>query len=290
MSIIFTLFTLLFLTLPLNGSSREGEQQPAEPQKTNVDTLNYLERQAVSSTLFYGNRHQLTSDNKLKIITRESSMSNDWMLLVLLTGLFVSAVAWFFFPFLVRQSLHAVFNLRAFYSIVRESSFFGQTSTYLLYFNYLLVLTLIAYQSLHQSDMVSEWQSDHPLNLFVTVFAVLFFFSALKYLFIGFLAWLFKTTEAGFTYLLNIFVFNNLSGLFFLPLAFYNAYTPSTSVIHAIWALFLLINIYRLIRGLVMGHKQSGFSLFYLILYLCAIELMPLLIMGKLVSIYLPAP
>jgi hypothetical protein len=64
-------------------------------------------------------------------------------------------------------------------------------------------------------------------------------------------------------------------------LLYTNAYNPGTTGLYLAWALLVIINIAKMIRGAVIGYTQAGFSVYYLILYLCAIELAPLLIFAK---------
>ena len=84
-------------------------------------------------------------------------------------------------------------------------------------------------------------------------------------------------------YLYNIFIFNKLSGMVVLPLMFLLVYT--TGYLHEIvfWfsvtAVFAVV-VMRLIRGFVFSSRKDVL-LFYIFLYLCALEIAPLVLLYR---------
>jgi len=69
-------------------------------------------------------------------------------------------------------------------------------------------------------------------------------------------------------------------------LAFFRQVSPSVFIYagYAIIGGFLAV---RLIRGLAIGFNSSRVSKFYLFLYLCTLEILPFIVLVKLIMIYI---
>jgi hypothetical protein len=84
-------------------------------------------------------------------------------------------------------------------------------------------------------------------------------------------------------YLYNIFVYNKLSGMVVLPLVFLLVYTTGTLQHLIFWVtIFVLCAIVgmRILRGVVFSYRKEVL-LFYLFLYLCALEIAPLVLLYR---------
>ncbi len=84
-------------------------------------------------------------------------------------------------------------------------------------------------------------------------------------------------------YLYNLFIFNQLSGMVVLPLLFLLVYTAGWLHEVVFWlslAAFFSIVVMRLIRGLVFSSRKDVL-LFYMFLYLCALEIAPLVLLYR---------
>ena len=87
-------------------------------------------------------------------------------------------------------------------------------------------------------------------------------------------------------YMFNIISFYKFLGLILVPVNFFIAYltiVPQRVMINLVLAIIALLLIFRLLR-LVSIFIRGNFSLFYLILYLCALEFTPILIFVKYIS------
>jgi len=88
-------------------------------------------------------------------------------------------------------------------------------------------------------------------------------------------------------YIFNIFLVNSVLGMVLFPLIGLLAYAGGISSILLIRISLVIIGaafLYRMIRGVLIGFGSPYFSAVYLILYLCALEIAPLLVVVKLVS------
>jgi len=145
-----------------------------------------------------------------------------------------------------------------------------------------------------------------PISVFVYAFYIYFYLNPhylninLDYLYLIFafaviLLFLIKTAlEKGLSVIFNTkntFVLYFSDHLFLLGLSsliqapFLVIYIYSENIVF-LWLSFiilLLLWLFRLFRGLIIGFKHSSFSKFYIFLYLCSLEIIPLIIGYKMV-------
>lgn len=109
----------------------------------------------------------------------------------------------------------------------------------------------------------------------------LFLFEATKSVAVYFSGKIFNNNENSHQYQLNTMIFNHVTGILLLPvvaLAFY--WNSSTFIFIGIILISLLI-LYRTYRGILIGLHGSRYNLFYLFLYLCTLEILPLVLLAK---------
>ena len=84
-------------------------------------------------------------------------------------------------------------------------------------------------------------------------------------------------------YLYNIFIFNKLAGMAVLPLMFLLVYTKGTIQELFFWMSIFVISgiiVMRSIRGIVFSYRKEVL-VFYMFLYLCALEIAPLVLLYR---------
>lgn len=210
----------------------------------------------------------------------------NWVVFWLTNSILFVGIARFVFPVRFNETIQSSVNSRFFSLLEKESGIIGTTVNYLLYLNYLFVFTVVVYLSFKYFGIQVPLKNIHPILPFITFLSMGIVFSLLKLWMLNFTAWLFNTSRETITYIRNIIVVNEFTGVILLPLVFFHLINPFNPVLYAIWALFLLLLIYKVLRGAVLGFNHSRFSLYYLILYLCAVEIMPLLLLIKFSKSY----
>lgn len=106
-----------------------------------------------------------------------------------------------------------------------------------------------------------------------------------KYATIIFLAWLFQLRESGRRYLANQIVYNFLFSLMLFPVLLSIIYNPSPAALIISAVLLAIIHSIRLLRSFAIGLTESHIPLHYLFLYLCTLEIVPLVLLFKAVGI-----
>lgn len=115
---------------------------------------------------------------------------------------------------------------------------------------------------------------------------VLFIIYIVKYLVILFTGWVFNVREPASTYSFIVFLINKIVGVVLLPLllllAFSNGQVWDITVTIATAVVTLLL-VFRYIISLSLLRGALNIHPFHFFLYLCAVELMPMLVIYKLV-------
>lgn len=85
-------------------------------------------------------------------------------------------------------------------------------------------------------------------------------------------------------YIFNIFLSTNAAGLFLFPIIVCSEYSqlPVHYFVYAGIAVLLVFYLIRIFKGLVIAYVGGRFSVFHLFLYFCALELLPLIVIIKL--------
>lgn len=121
-------------------------------------------------------------------------------------------------------------------------------------------------------------------TFFITAL-IIFSTYCIKLLAIRMVGFLFETQKEIREYTVSIFLFCNAVGLFMLPVVICLAFLKQVNPSVFIYTGFIVIGVFfltRLVRGVIIGLGSTRVSKFYLFLYLCTLEIVPLAIMVKL--------
>jgi len=124
---------------------------------------------------------------------------------------------------------------------------------------------------------------DHLFFLFSILLALLFVFKKLlEYL----IAVVFNTKKAFKAYLMDHLFLLGVSSVFQLILIVFYTYSQETIFLWSAYAILIIFFIYRLARSFIIGFRLTEFSKSYLFLYLCSLEILPIIWIIKWVTNY----
>lgn len=106
-----------------------------------------------------------------------------------------------------------------------------------------------------------------------------------KYLSLKILGWIFQVSEAVDSYIFIVFSTNKVIGMVLLPFLVVLAFTQGSLINAVIYISLVAITglfAYRFFLSYASIHRQVRISFFHFLLYLCAFELAPLLLINKL--------
>ncbi len=126
------------------------------------------------------------------------------------------------------------------------------------------------------------------LSFFFIAIAVIIALYAVKLTTIKMAGYILKLKKEATDYITTLFLFCNTTGLFMFPviicLAFLKQISPLVFIYIGFGVLIGFISI-RIIRGLIIGLNSSRVSKFYLFVYLCTLEILPILVVIKLLML-----
>lgn len=213
-----------------------------------------------------------------------SPVSPDWFFPIILLVLTVFAVLRVFYSKYFSQMIVAFANNNLTNQIVRDENILVQRASIYLSF----VFNLIAALFLYLLSIYYNWEMGIGMGFYRFLFFAIIVSAiyTIKFLILKISGWLFNLDREMATYIFNTFLINNILGITLLPFVCLIAYNQaiSTSTLILISLIFGAIAFsYRLFRGVLIGLGTPTFSLLYLFLYLCTLEIAPLLILIRFV-------
>jgi hypothetical protein len=166
--------------------------------------------------------------------------------------------------------------------MAREGNIFRERIAIPLFVIYLVSFSMLLYLLLtNYSDYHLEGYSGFKLFSIILLIVLILWF--IKNILVHFIGVTFKNELVLQDFMLTNFVFNLVSGLLLLPVIAVSVYISSKGTLLAALVFWLLIFGFKIARELFTGLSYAKFSLFNRFLYLCALEILPILIFIKLV-------
>jgi hypothetical protein len=163
----------------------------------------------------------------------------------------------------------------------REGNLYNERITLGLGFIFLTSISLMTYKF---AIIYGIQPAQLPSYVFyLIIFAIVLIYVILKGLLIRATGSIFKTWEHAHAYRLNSLIFNHTIGLVLFPFLLLVFYWKDQPTYWIALAFLTILLTYRFIRSILIGFSNSKFSVFHLILYLCTLEILPILIVVKII-------
>jgi hypothetical protein len=223
------------------------------------------------------------TSSQLHAVTLKPTLKNEsgfnWLTGILIICFIIYTVTQFLYSKRLKQIFKAAVARRYVNQLVREGGLFNERISIGLLFIFFITATTFIFQG---TRYILNIQFPHPELTFCAIFACLLLFWLLKVTMIKFLGFVFKNEAAASEHNLTGLIYFEIIGLILLPLSlpavFQDPQLFSKIGLFVILA-GLLIN---LSRGFMVGLYNTKFSIFYLILYLCTLEILPLVVVAKI--------
>jgi hypothetical protein len=167
--------------------------------------------------------------------------------------------------------------------LFRERNVLVRRVSIVLDFIYLVILSMFTFEVLRHYNLFDSRLG--VFNQFMLILNIVMIYSLLRVALLRMTGNLFLKRSLFLEYIHSTFVVNKSTGLFLLPVVVAGHYFPQTLVSPVmVLGLFLLVVafIWKTIRGYQII-KRKDIAIFYLILYLCTLEILPLLIGYKFI-------
>lgn len=179
------------------------------------------------------------------------------------------------------QTLKATGNFQVANRMYLDNSTLKNQLDRVLYFLYFLAIAFLLYYVEVRMELFPYGFNGALLYLFNLAMLVGVFLGRIALLNLA--GFLFNQTKVFREYLYNTLIFNKLMGLVVLSILFFAVYTEGVIQDVLFWftlGLVALIFLMRLVRGMIFSFKKDVL-IFYMFLYLCALEIAPLVLLYR---------
>ncbi|MFA6923200.1 MAG: DUF4271 domain-containing protein [Bacteroidales bacterium] len=177
-------------------------------------------------------------------------------------------------------------SLRYISQLNREGSIFSQRGAVELFLIFITTSALFVYQIaiFYKLNLVSE----NGFIAYIVLCAGIFFLYSIKAILLRIIGAIFRLKKEFSEYILNVFVFNEAVGIALIPIVLGVSFLNfgKAVLLNIGICIFFASYIYRIFRGIEIGGANLKFSKFYLFLYLCALEVLPVIILIKIFTEY----
>jgi hypothetical protein len=243
-----------------------------------IDTL-----QKPSTTFFA--EHRL----KTNLITPKlhKEITNDWWM----SGIILLCVSLFILVKVLankrfKQIFFSVFGQHFFHQLNRDGDLLKERISIPLFVIYSLLISLLIFQTV----LIYNKYQDELLNsfvLFLLIFISIIILWCLKITVIKFIAKLFKEYQISIEYRINTLIFNIITGILLLPLLILITYLKTNIFLYSAFIIIGLLILFRFFRNIQIAINQRKISVLYIFLYFCSLEILPAIVIIKLVKMYL---
>ena len=181
--------------------------------------------------------------------------------------------------------IKANFSKRCLHQLIRDGDLFNERISIAMSILYVMSIAMVIFQVLklllHQSTFIIP-----DFQLFLLLCLAVVGFWAVKLLIMNFLTIIFKTEQTNNEYKLNILTTISFLGFLLLPILVFTVYLQLSWLIYTCLGIIIVASLFRLVKGFIIGISLTKFSYFFLFVYLCTLEILPLLVVAKLILMY----
>ena len=206
-------------------------------------------------------------------------ISNEWLTILIVFSLCILAFAKYAFSNRFNDYLWVIGNSKYLKIYAREQKFIDQFDS-LLFVNLIISLSIFSFVGYNTFVDSLQFELTTFIKLFVGIGAMIL----IKILLERLIGSLFDIDELIDSYIFQKTNYKNYIGLFLLPINIILIYAiqPTATIMYVVIAFIILINLIGFITSLKTHQKTILNNLFYFILYLCALEIAPYIILYKL--------
>ena len=211
-------------------------------------------------------------------------LQTDWVIGVILFSVMLLGWVRLLYRKYLTRTLNAVYNFQVSTKLFYENN--NVFTRFSLILNMLFIINLSLLFTLIHHIFDLHFFKENNILLFFNILKYLLSYFVLKSTVLYFVSFIFKATKPTLEYLHNIYIYKKVLGILLLPMVILIAFSPETIKDMTIYISLFLISLMfvsRIFRAYLLSIRIK-FSIFYLFLYLCTIEILPLLIISKILA------
>ena len=212
-------------------------------------------------------------------------LSNDWISLTIISIFVLITVNKLLSPKRFKQLVTGIFGNKYFSFYLKDSPLISSNFNILFFPVNLLTVSLVIFYLLKHffTDIISVYD----FNVFVYINIIVFIFSVIKVIQNFIINVILSTTKKVRQFSFFKLSFRNFSSLLLLPFLLVHQYSSIDKglSITVLLSVFIAISVIQYAYSSYLIIQQKQYSILYIILYLCALEITPTIIYLKLVFI-----
>lgn len=251
-----------------------------------TDKADYTELKPLNTKPFFQNAEVSTTvvpkELKEKERAQQPHTHSGWFFFPLLGLFFMLAILKVFYARFVNYFIQSALYAFVATKIERENSLLGNRILLMLDIIYFLSSSLLAVKLFDYYNVFDKSIIPIPLQ-FIYVMVFLLVFRVFKYLFVKIAGYTSQTVSEMKELYFHQLIFTRVFGVFLIPMLLIFAFSDqraSTIVLYLIVSMFGILMIVRTFRSFQVFIRK-GFSIFYFLLYLCALEIAPVIVFIK---------
>lgn len=274
----------------IEAQQKQDSIQAAQQAQANDTLVVHPDSLQIDSlTVVRDTLHQDTLTTELPMIPMGKegkefvSVRQDWLLGVILVALILFASVRLVFGKYLSHLMTSLINYSTASRLFRERGYKITHGSFRLDVMSLLVTSIFVYQ-LSNHDGSFTWLGLGGYKLLFAYFALLGAYGIGKLVLYHLSGALFMKSPVVSEVFFNYGIYTRALGVFLLPIIIVASLAPEWSkIMFAVGiSISVLLYVASLIRGALVA-LRNGISIFYLILYLCILEIFPLLLVYKLI-------
>ena len=250
--------------------------------KSSTDTTSTFQSIAMPQPVF---EKSIFQSHQLKPtgfhINQVNNAQPDWILAILVFCFILLAWGQVFYHRRIQQIFRAPFSKRFINQLTRDGNLFRERISVALGIVYILAFSLFLYE-FNAKILGFTFHGVTGISLYGLITVIHICILTAKVALVQLLGIVFKTWETTNNYLLNLLIFALLMGPVLLTGMVFVIYLKSIVLIYICITVFIALLLFRFIRGFFIGMVLRKFSYLFLFVYLCSLEILPLLVLIKI--------
>jgi len=222
------------------------------------------------------------TSNNTRALSKAEKYQDDWIFMLIIVGFALLAFVQVFYNRRLKMIFQAVYARHYASQLVREGNIFNERISIFLFLIYLISFSIFIYEAFKIFSINTGFMPD--FIFYLELLAAIFLIWIVKVILIQLSGIIFTTRQRSFEYLLNIYMLNLVIGLFLICILLPMIYLNGKLFFYIGLGFLLIMFIFKLIKGVAIGFSYTKFSRFHLFLYLCTLEILPLVLLVKFLS------
>jgi len=210
--------------------------------------------------------------------------SSDWILGIIVLIILLLLLNKILNPKKWSQQLKIIFSKRDFEQQIQDEKDFRTPFLFIQFIASLLTISLFAYQLFHNKlSYFVEGEYQLYFKILVSIIGMFLIYFVSQKIF-GFIVDKEKIVSE---YLISTILLLNITGVLLLPLiiGLQYAHAIPSNILFKIGILILIFSyLFKIYKGLTIASSNNSLYLFYLFLYICSLEILPIVILIKFLS------